>query len=192
MDIGLFFGSFNPVHIGHLIIANHCSNRDDIDEVWLVVSPQNPLKEAKDLIHENLRLHMVELAVADHPKLRASDIEFDLPKPSYTVDTLKHLTKEYPSDLFTIIIGEDSLNSLEKWKDFKFIINNFKILVYPRIDSKKEKIHWNSQNIEILDCPIIGISSSFIRSEICQKKSISFLTPNNVATYIKKLNLYCI
>ena len=187
--IGLFFGSFNPIHIGHLIIANHMANFTFLDEVWFVVSPQNPFKEKKSLGNMYDRLEMVNLAIEGADNLKASDIEFKLPQPSYTIDTLIHLQEKYPTKEFVLIMGEDNLEGLQKWKNADIILRDYKIVVYPRpgYDGGELKNH---PSITMTDTPVMELSSTFLRQAIKEKKYIKFYTPDKVIDFIDKKGLY--
>lgn len=187
--IGLFFGSFNPIHIGHLIIANHMANFTFLDEVWFVVSPQNPFKEKKSLGNMYDRLEMVNLAIEGADNLKASDIEFKLLQPSYTIDTLIHLQEKYPTKEFVLIMGEDNLEGLQKWKNADIILRDYKIVVYPRpgYDGGELKNH---PSITMTDTPVMELSSTFLRQAIKEKKYIKFYTPDKVIDFIDKKGLY--
>ena len=187
--IGLFFGSFNPIHIGHLIIANYMVNYTSLDEVWFVVSPQNPLKEKKSLGNMYDRLEMVSLAIGNMDRLKASDIEFMLPQPSYTIDTLIHLKEKYPTKDFVLIMGGDNLEGLPKWKNFEVILRDYEIIVYPRpgYDGGELKKH---PAVTMTDTPVMELSSTFLRQAIKERKSIKFFTPDKVAEFIDKKGLY--
>ncbi|NDW17957.1 nicotinate-nucleotide adenylyltransferase [Dysgonomonas sp. 216] len=189
MNIGIFSGSFNPIHIGHLILANYISEFTDIDEVWFLVSPQNPLKN-DNLEDEQIRLEMVNLALSGYPKLKACDFEFSLPRPSYTVNTLDALKKKYTEHKFSLIIGADNWKNFELWKDYKTILNNFDIYIYPRLLFDIEASDILKDNITILDSPIIEISSTFIRNSIKDKKNVKAFLSEKVYEYISKNNLY--
>jgi nicotinate-nucleotide adenylyltransferase len=196
MRIGLFFGTFNPIHVGHLIIANHMAQHPDLDQVWLVVTPQNPHKDKASLLADHQRLDMVRDAIFDVPQLKASDIEFNLPKPNYTILTLTHLQEKYPHDEFSLLLGEDNLRSFHKWYNWEQIIAKHRIYVYPRL--KTEELgtgqhtaleqHPNIQRVE--DVPILGISSSFIRKQLAAGLDCSFLLTEPVAKYIAQRGLY--
>lgn len=192
MNIGLYFGSFNPIHMGHLIIANHLVEHSDLDKVWFVVSPHNPLKEKKSLLDNFHRLALVELAIQDFPKFKASDIEFKLPQPSYTINTLAYLTEKYPKYQFSLIIGEDNLRGFHKWKNYEQILQNHQIYVYPRIknDDEKEELILNHPHIKRIDAPIIQISATEIRKSIKNKKNVLPLLPLKVWNYIDEMNFY--
>jgi nicotinate-nucleotide adenylyltransferase len=186
---GLFFGSFNPVHVGHMIIANYMVEHTDMKEVWLVVSPHNPHKERKTLARDHDRLHLVHLAIGDNVKLRASNIEFSLPKPSYTVDTLAYLREKYPDREFALIMGGDNLSSLHKWKNFEVILNYHEIFVYNRPGYEASELSQRS-NIHYVEAPLLDISASFIRQLIRQKKSIQYLVPDAVFEYLDGSSMY--
>jgi nicotinate-nucleotide adenylyltransferase len=189
MHIGLFFGSFNPIHVGHMVLANYMASFTDLEQVWFVVSPHNPLKEKSSLLNQNQRLHMVNLAIGDHQKLRSSNIEFGLSQPSYTINTLAHLKEKYPKHTFSLIMGEDNLESLHKWKNYEEILKNHKIYVYPRSGSNSEMLK-NNSNVILTNAPIIGISSTMIRQAIKDKKEVSFFVPPAVWQYIDEMSFY--
>jgi nicotinate-nucleotide adenylyltransferase len=190
-QIGLFFGSFNPIHIGHLIIANHLVEHSALDELWLVVTPQNPFKEKQSLLNNHLRLEMIHLAIADYPKLRASDIEFHLPQPNYTIHTLAYLEEKYPNLHFALIMGEDNLKSLHKWKNYEQILSNYPIYVYPRLsEGTISEALTSHPNIQYVRAPIVELSATFIREEIKKKQNVRPLLPESVWQHIDKLGLY--
>jgi len=192
--VGLFFGTFNPIHIGHLILANHLVEYSDLHEVWFVVTPHNPHKQKKTLLNDNHRYQMVEIAIEDYPKLKASKIEFGLPQPNYTVITMVHLREKYPKHQFSLLMGEDNLQSFHKWKNYESIIENHDIYVYPRKFSNKEKkakiTEAYSDKIHTLDAPIVEVSSTFIRKAIKEKKNIKPLLENKVYIYLDEMNFY--
>jgi len=188
MKIGLYFGSFNPVHIGHLAIANYMVEYSDMDKIWFVVSPQNPFKEKKHLLKEHHRLRLIELATEYDLRFKASNIEFKMPHPSYTVDTLAYLKEQYPDYEFAVIMGEDNLKTLHKWKNYEEIVNNHTIYVYPRDNKTIPKRLYD--NLVIVDAPLIEISSSFIRKAIKEKKDVRYFMPQNVAEYVKEMHFY--
>lgn len=190
MNIGVFSGSFNPIHIGHLVLANYITEFTDIDEIWFLVTPQNPLKENADLIDEDLRLKMTQLALEEYPKLRASDFEFSLPRPSYTISTLEALREKHPEHTFSLIIGADNWEVFDRWRDFEDIIKDFKIYVYPRLDYRISIPKKLKEKVEALDSPIIEISSTFIRSSIRKGKDMRAFVPCCVYEYIKEQDLY--
>lgn len=189
MKIGLFFGSFNPVHVGHMIIANFIVEHADIDQVWMVVSPHNPHKKKKSLAKDHDRLHLVRLAIGDNLNIKASDIEFDLPQPSYTIDTLTYISEKYPDKEFSLIMGGDNLATLHKWKNYESIINNYHIQVYkrPRYRLGELKDH---PNVTICDAPLLQISASYIRNCIKEKKSIQYLVSDTVFEYLEATPIY--
>jgi len=189
MKTGLFFGSFNPIHIGHLIIANYLMEYSDLNELWFVVTPHNPFKEKNTLLADNQRLNMVRLAVENYPKFKVSDVEFKLSKPSYTVDTLAYLAEKFPNNKFTLILGEDNLNSLPKWKNSEFLLKNYSFIIYPRITEKVKDLNIVG-NITKIDAPIIELSSTKIREMIKLKKNIRPMLPPEVFEYIDGSNLY--
>ncbi len=189
MKIGLFFGSFNPIHIGHLVISNYISEYSNLDELWLVVSPQNPLKNKKTLLNEYDRFKMVELALCESEIIKPSDIEFRLPKPSYTIDTLTYLSEKYPSHKFILIMGTDNFDSFHKWKNSEIILENYQLLVYPRPGYSLGEYE-NHPNIKQIDAPLMEISSSFIRKAIKNNKNVQYFLPNLVNKYIQQMNFY--
>ena len=188
MHIGLYFGSFNPIHIGHLIIANHVLNETPINRIWFIVSPQNPLKESKTLLNEFDRLHLVRLATQDDNRIKCSDIEFNLPKPSYTSNTLTFLSEKYPEHQFSLIMGSDSYQNLDKWKNYETIINNYPVYVYKR-EGHAIKNTFEKKAV-ILNAPIIQISASQIREHIRFAKSIRYLVPEIVREEIESRKFY--
>jgi nicotinate-nucleotide adenylyltransferase len=191
MKIGLYFGTFNPIHIGHLIIANHFAEFTDLDEVWLVVTPHNPFKKKNSLLNDYHRLEMVHLATEDYPKLKPSDIEFKLQQPNYTIDTLAYLEEKYPMHQFALIMGEDNLNTFHKWKNYEVILERYGIYVYPRVsENKKENQLQNHPQINFVDAPVIEISSTFIRESIKNKKNTRALLPEKVWNFIDKNGFY--
>ena len=191
MKIGLYFGTFNPIHTGHLIIANHMAEHSDLDQIWMVVTPHNPLKNKDTLLDDYQRLQLVFLATEEYPKIKPSDIEFKLPQPNYTVNTLVHLQEKYPQHSFSLIMGEDNLKSLHKWKNYEIILQNYEIYVYPRISSDEDNLTFkNHPKIHFIDAPIVEISSTFIRVNIKNKMNVRPLLPAKVWEYIDHNNLY--
>jgi nicotinate-nucleotide adenylyltransferase len=201
MKVGLYFGTFNPIHIGHLIIANHLAEYSGLDQIWMVVTPHNPLKNKQTLLDDYQRLQLVFLATEDYPKIKPSDIEFKLPQPNYTVNTLAHLQDKHPQHEFSLIMGEDNLKSLHKWKNYEVILQNHAIYVYPRIFEetdtsqkgelvKQNLIFKNNPKIHFIDAPIVEISSTFIRENIKNKKNVRPLLPSKVWEYIDYNNIY--
>ncbi len=193
MKIGLYFGTFNPIHVGHLIIANHMAEHSDLDQIWMVVTPHNPLKQKSTLLDDYQRLHLVNLATEDYPKIKPSDIEFKLPQPNYTVNTVAHLLEKYPQHEFSLIMGEDNLKSFHKWKNYEYILENHDIYVYPRVFESTDaetSSALNHTRIHKTDAPIVEISSTFIRESIKNKKNIRPLLPEKVWEYVDHNNFY--
>ena len=191
MKIGLYFGTFNPIHVGHLIIANHMAEYSGLEQIWMVVTPHNPHKEKNSLLDGYKRLHLVALATEDFPKLKASDFEFKLPQPNYTVNTLAHLQDKFPSHEFSLIMGEDNLKTFHKWKNYEVILQNHDIYVYPRVSSEAANPAFESHpRIHKIDAPIVEISSTFIRENRKNKKNVQPLLPAKVWEYIDYNNLY--
>jgi len=183
MNIGLYFGSFNPIHIGHLIIASHVANHTEMDQVWLVVSPQNPLKPSATLLNEYHRLHLVRLALEDDPQVKASDVEFKLPKPSYTIDTLAYLHEKYPQHQFSIIMGSDSFQNLPKWKNFELLLKKYPFIVYRRRDHDIKET-WGAK-MNMVEAPLLEISATTIRQNRKEGKTIRYLVPEKVREEIE-------
>ncbi|HAQ37722.1 MAG TPA: nicotinic acid mononucleotide adenylyltransferase [Saprospirales bacterium] len=189
MNIALFFGSFNPVHQGHLIIASHIINFTDHEQVWMVVSPQNPFKTNLQLANEYERFYMMEMAASDNPDIVPCNIEFELPKPSFTIDTLTYLRERYPQHLFSIVLGSDNIKDFHRWKNYEMILEHYRLIVYQR-PGNLEKMYENHEHITYLNAPLLDISSSFIRQLIRENKSIQYLVPEQVRKYIRHSNLY--
>ena len=187
--VGLFFGSFNPIHIGHLIIANYMANYADLKEVWLMVSPHNPLKKKDTLINMYDRLEMVNLALEDAENLRSSDFEFRLDQPSYTIDTLTHMREHYPEKEFVLIMGSDNLHTIKKWKNYEVLLREYQIYIYPRPGFDGEEFA-NHPSITITDTPLMELSSTFLRKAIKDKKNIKYFLPDKVLDFIDKKGLY--
>ena len=204
MKIGLYFGTFNPIHVGHLVIANYISEFTDLDQVWLVVTPQNPLKQKKSMLSDFHRLALVREAIDDNRKLRVSDIEFKIKKPNYTIHTLAHLIENHPENDFSLIMGEDNLRSFHKWFNYEEILAKHKIYVYPRVltpqeererdrSQKREQTDAlkNHPNVSICtDAPVMKISSSFIRAAIKEKKDVRYLLSEPVFRYVDEMKFY--
>lgn len=198
--VGLYFGSFNPIHVGHLIIANHLANQTNLNEVWLVISPQNPFKHKESMLADYHRLALAKRAVEDNPKLRVSNIEFNLPKPSYTAHTLAHLKEAYPHIEFALVMGEDNLRSLHKWKNYEIILEKHEIYVYPRVLTEQEKEGLKERRIadEIrnhpkiyrVDAPVMKLSSTFIRKAIKARHDVRYLLTEPVHKYIEEMHFY--
>lgn len=189
MKVGLFFGSFNPIHIGHLAIANYMLEFTEIDELWMILSPHNPLKNKSNLLNEYERIKMVELAVEDDPRIKVSDIEFRLPKPSYTIDTLTYLSEKNSAKEFVLLIGSDNLVSFHKWKNYEEILKHYHLFVYPRPGAGLGN-YAEHPNVKLVNAPLIEISSSFIREAIRNNKNIQHFLPPKVYKYIYDNNFY--
>lgn len=187
MKVGLYFGSFNPIHVGHLIIADTIQDQTELDEVWFIVSPQNPMKSSKSLLHEFDRLKMVELATADHFKFKVKDVEFHMPRPSYTIDTLTLLSEKYSSHEFSLILGSDNLNHFHKWKNSVELLKQYKVIVYPRPGKNKSLDH---KNIQFVEAPLLDISATFIRKRINKGGSVKYLLHPHVLDYIRDKNFF--
>ena len=203
MKIGLYFGTFNPIHVGHLVIANYLADHTDLDEVWLVVSPHNPLKKKSTLLDDIHRLAIVREAIEDNDKLRASDVEFKLPKPSYTATTLTYLEEKHPNHTFSLIMGEDNLRTFHKWYNHETLIANYPFYVYPRVLTEQEQLEENKigskeknsfkehPNVTFCsDAPVMKISASFIRKAIKEGKDVRYLLTDSVIKYIDEMNFY--
>lgn len=199
MKVGLYFGSFNPIHVGHLIIANHMANNTDLDQVWFVVSPHNPLKDKKTLLEDYHRLALVKEAVDNNSKLRASDIEFGLEQPNYTVKTLAVLAEKYPNYEFSLLMGEDNLRTLHKWYNYEYLLKNYRIFVYPRAVSVGEAENKQTgtdelsrhPNVVLLkDVPVMNVSSSYIRKSIENEKDVRYLLTPPVLKYVDEMGFY--
>lgn len=191
MKVGLFFGSFNPIHIGHLILANHIVENSDLDQVWFVVTPHNPLKQKSTLLKDSQRLEMVYLATEMYPKIKPSDVEFKLKQPNYTIDTLVHLSEKYPNYTFSLIMGQDNIKSFHKWKNYEAILAHYPIIVYPRISNEANEFDASiHKNITLVPAPIIEISSTQIRNSIQKRLNFRPLVPEKVWQYIDHNNLY--
>ncbi|MCP9749574.1 nicotinate (nicotinamide) nucleotide adenylyltransferase [Ferruginibacter sp. HRS2-29] len=188
MKIGLYFGSFNPIHTGHLIIASHMANTSELNEVWLVVSPQNPFKRSAGLLNEHHRIHLVNTALEGEHKIKASSVEFKLPKPSYTIDTLTYLSEKYPQHQFSIIMGSDGFQNIEKWKNAALLLKSYKIYIYKRPGFDVQVP--DGAAVEIVDAPLLEISSTRIRELIKKGKSIRYLVTDAVKEEIEKNNYY--
>lgn len=190
--VGLFFGSYNPIHIGHLILGNYILENSDLEELWFVVSPQNPLKNKATLLDDYIRLDMVNLAVKNYPKMRASNIEFSLPKPSYTIDTMTYLREKFPDNMFCLIMGEDNLGSLTKWKNYEKLLDQNQIIVYPRVfeEKKKESDYIQHENIHLIQAPIIELSATEIRTMLKDGKNVRPMLPPEVFEYLDGSSFY--
>ncbi|PKH49585.1 nicotinic acid mononucleotide adenylyltransferase [Tenacibaculum sp. Bg11-29] len=190
-NIGLYFGTFNPIHIGHLIIANHMVENSDLDEIWMVVTPHNPFKKKSSLLDNHHRLEMVYLATKEYEKIKPSDIEFNLPQPNYTINTLAHISEKYPDYSFNLIMGEDNLKSFHKWRNYEAILDDYNVYVYPRIsEGIVENQFKEHAKIHTVAAPVVQISSTMIRSGIKAQKNIKPLLPTKVWEYIDTMNFY--
>ncbi|WP_372765932.1 nicotinate (nicotinamide) nucleotide adenylyltransferase [Lutibacter sp.] len=191
MKIGLFFGTFNPIHIGHMIIANYMVEFSDLEQVWFVVTPRSPFKQKETLLSNHHRLAMANIAVENYPKLKTSDIEFNLSQPNYTINTLIHIEEKFPNNHFCLLLGEDNLKGFQKWKNHETILKNYELYAYPRISEEKTVPEFlNHPKIHRVNAPIVQISSTFIRKAIKDKKDISTMLPINVWKYIDEMNFY--
>jgi nicotinate-nucleotide adenylyltransferase len=202
MKIGLYFGTYNPIHVGHLVIANYMTEYTDLDQIWLVVTPQNPLKKKASLLEDYHRMALVRLAIEDNDKLRASDIEFKLPQPSYTATTLAYLKEKHPDHQFCLIMGEDNLRTFHKWQNHEIILRDNEIYVYPRVLTLQEEEEISTigclpdngfmqhPHVHICDAPVMKVSSSFIRAAIKEGKSVRYLLTDPVLKYIEEMNFY--
>ena len=204
MQIGLFFGSFNPIHVGHLIVANTMATSADLEQVWFVVSPQNPFKKTKSLLHEFDRLDMVERAIADNSRLKASDVEFGMPKPSYTIDTLDVLSRKFPQHRFRLLMGEDNLEQFANWKQYERILTEFGLYVYPRPTRPAELAKSigtspgavllspfrDHPNVSLITAPLLDISATYIREAIRANRSIRYMVPDVVEEMIERKKFY--
>jgi nicotinate-nucleotide adenylyltransferase len=199
--VGLYFGTFNPIHVGHLVIANYMAEFTDLDQVWLVVSPQNPLKQKNTLLPDIHRLALVQVAIEDNGLLRACDVEFKLPKPSYTIVTLEALREKHPGYEFSLIMGEDNLRTLHRWRNYDQILEKYHLYVYPRplTESEIQELmqhpeqqisHMQHSNIHICDAPVMKVSSSFIRKAIHEGKDVRYLVTDPVYRYIEEMHFY--
>lgn len=188
MKIGLYFGSFNPVHIGHLIVASHVANHTETQQVWFIVSPQNPLKPSAVLLNEYHRLHLVRLAVGDDLRLKVSEVEFKLPRPSFTIDTLTYLQEKYPKHEFSVIMGSDSFQNLPRWKNFELLVKNYPFIIYKRPGFEIAN-KWNAQ-VTVLEAPLLAISATEIRNNIKAGKTIRYLVPEKVRDEIEQNRYY--
>ena len=189
MKIGLYFGTFNPVHIGHLAIANYMVEFTEIQQLWFIISPQNPFKEEKHLLKDHHRLQLVRRVIEDDPRFRVSGVEFKLPRPSYTIDTLTYLQEDYPDHEFYLIMGSDNLKSIHKWKNAEMILQNYGILVYPRPGFELKRLEQHP-HIQLVNAPLMEISASFIRQAIAEGKDIRYFLPSKAYQYLDEMNFY--
>jgi nicotinate-nucleotide adenylyltransferase len=188
-EIGLFFGSFNPIHNGHMIIANYILEYSDLDRIFFVVSPQNPFKEKAKLLEDHHRLALVREAIGDTDKYIASDIEFKMPIPSYTIDTLTYLKEKYPEKRFSVIMGSDNLQTFRKWKNYEQILKYHKLIVYPRPGFETDE-YADNEKVEFLDAPLMEISSSFIRQAVKEKRDVRYFMPESAWKYMREMHFY--
>ncbi len=189
MKIGLFFGSFNPIHVGHMVIANYMLEYTDLERIWFVVSPQNPLKNKASLLDEKQRLHMVTLAIGDNTKYKASNIEFKLPQPSYTINTLVHLNEKYPQHEFVLIMGADNLTTFHKWKNYEVILKNYQLYVYPRVKTSESDFD-KHPSVKFVPAPLVELSSTAIREAIKAKKDMRYFMAEEAWQYLKSMHFY--
>jgi nicotinate-nucleotide adenylyltransferase len=189
MKIGLLFGSFNPVHVGHMVIANYMLEFTDLDKLWFVVTPHNPLKKKASLLADHHRLELVNRAIGDNSRMKASDIEFKLPRPSYTVNTLAYLKDKFPKNNFVLIMGTDNLVTLHKWKNYEVLLEQYEIYVYPRPGDKDLPFR-DHPHVNITQAPLMDISSTFIRDAIKKKKDVRYFLPEEVAKYLMEMHFY--
>jgi nicotinate-nucleotide adenylyltransferase len=191
MKVGLFFGTFNPIHVGHLIIANHLAENSDLDQIWMVVTPMSPFKVKQSMLDNYQRLEMVYLATKDYTAIKPSDIEFNLPQPNYTVNTIAYLKEKFPEHEFALIMGEDNLKSFHKWKNYDAILEEHEIYCYPRISNGQVETRFdNHANIHHVTAPIIELSSTLIRSQIKSGNNVRPMLPENVWKYLDEMNFY--
>lgn len=191
MKIGLFFGTFNPIHIGHLVIANHIVEYSDLQQVWFLVTPQSPFKTKVSLLDNRQRFEMVYRATKDYLNLKPSDIEFNLSQPNYTINTLTYLQEKHPNYEFALIMGEDNLKSFHKWKNYELILQNHHIYVYPRLSESSSKILFDDhKHIHKVNAPIMELSSTFIRKSIKEGKNVRPMLPEHVWDYLDEMNFY--
>jgi nicotinate-nucleotide adenylyltransferase len=189
MHVGLFFGSFNPVHIGHMALANYMLEFVPFDEVWFVLSPQNPFKDKSILLDQSHRLVLLNIAIDDHPKMRASTIEFNLPKPSYTINTLVHLEEKHPHHKFALLLGQDNLKNFAKWKNYEEILRKYHLYIYPRPGAEASEFDKHPK-IHFTEAPQMDVSSSFIRKGVKSKKDLRYFLPPKVWEEIEVMNFY--
>lgn len=190
MKIGLFFGTYNPIHVGHMVIANYMVEYTDLDRIWIVVTPHNPFKEKKSLLADYHRLQLVKIAIGDDNRFKASEIEFNLPQPNYTIHTLTYLKEKYPEDDFVLVMGADNLNHFKKWKNYGEILENHEVYVYPRIEGGDFDDLDQHPKVSFHDAPIMQVSSSFLRKAIRQKKDVRHYLPKEVHEYISEMHFY--
>ena len=188
--VGLFFGTYNPVHVGHMVIANYMVEFTDMDELWMVVTPHNPFKKKSSLLKDYDRLHLMHLAIGDDKRLKASNIEFDLPQPNYTCDTLAYLAEKFPDVEFSLIMGADNLNHFHKWKNYEVILENHDLYVYPRMDSNNGGDLKRHYKVNYVEAPVMRISATFIRKALKEGQDVRHYMPAKVSEYVAEMNLY--
>jgi nicotinate-nucleotide adenylyltransferase len=189
MQTGLFFGSFNPIHVGHMVIANYMLEFTHLEKLWFVITPHNPKKDKASLLPDHQRLRLVREAIGDNTRMKASDIEFNLPQPNYTINTLTYLQEKFPNHVFSLILGSDNLDTFHKWRNWELILERHKLLVYPRAGNTQPELK-SHPNVMMVDAPIIEISSSFIREAIRDKKDVRYFLPEGVWKYSVEMNFY--
>ncbi len=189
MKTGLFFGSFNPVHVGHMVLANYMLEFTDLEKIWFVISPHNPLKKKSSLLADHHRLALVRQAIGENTKFKASNVEFSLPQPSYTVNTLAHLSEKFPKQEFSLIMGSDNLESLHKWKNFEVILEHYQLFIYPRPGFPGGKL-LKHKNVVMTEAPLMDISSTMIRNAIKEKKNMRYFMPEAAWTYLEEMHFY--
>ncbi|CAN5474616.1 nicotinate (nicotinamide) nucleotide adenylyltransferase [soil metagenome] len=190
MRIGIYPGSFNPIHVGHMVIAGYMAEFAGLDQVWMVVSPRNPLKMTKDMLQDYHRLDLVKLAIGDNRKIKASDVEFKLSKPSYTINTINFLKEKYPAHEFVLIMGEDNLTTFDQWKDYEVLLEHCMLYVYPRLHVEETKFHQHPKVKLIREVPVMEISATFIRNSIRQKKDVQYMLPESAWKHIEEMKFY--
>ena len=187
--IGLFFGSFNPIHVGHMAIANYMAEFTDMEEVWLVVSPQNPFKKNQTMLGAHHRMNLIRAGIGDYKKIKPCDAELKLPEPNYTINTLRQLSEQYPAKEFVLIMGKDNLFTFDKWKDYEEILKDYEIYVYPRKGIGKTPFDKHPK-VTIIHAPVIEVSATFIRNALKEKKDVRFLLPESAAKYRTEMHFY--
>jgi nicotinate-nucleotide adenylyltransferase len=190
MKVGLFFGTYNPIHIGHMVIANYMVEYTDLDRIWIVVTPHNPFKEKKSMLADYHRLQLVKVAIGDDIRFKASDIEFNLPQPNYTIHTLTYLKEKYPENEYLLVMGADNLSHFKKWKNYREILDNYEIYVYPRVEGNDFSDLLDHPKISLHKAPIMQISSSFVRESIKNNKDVRHYLTKDVHEYIKEMHFY--
>lgn len=190
MKIGLFFGTYNPIHVGHMVIANYMVEYTDLERLWIVVTPHNPFKEKKSMLADYQRLQLVKIAIEDDNRFRASDIEFNLPQPNYTIHTLTYLKEKHPEHEFVLVMGADNLTHFKKWKNYQEILDKYEIYVYPRVEGVFSDDLLAHPKVSFYQAPVIQISSSFIREAIEAKKDIRYYLPKDVYNYVREMHFY--